>query len=367
MTDNSLGQARSLGVLGTKTETRQDFVGKRDRVDFYKFSLKRSRNVDFQLSGLQGNADLNLLNGSGKVIARSRKGGSQPEQVTRQLTAGTYYVQVVGRSKKGTQYQLVGSATVGGGNNPGAGTAGNPIDLGTLTGGPVVRSRETGGEFTSPRVYKFNLAQITDVSIALSQVTGKGELNLYFDSNRNGKYDNNDQSVAFGEASESFNDPISSKVLPAIGTYFVTVYKDVFTSSKVVYDLTATATPVFPSNLPTDPGSEPTTAYNLGTLNRGGQFEAKDYVGRLDETDIFRFTLGEASRVTFGKVEIGDINITTTLYQDKNNNNILDSGDAIGQYFAGQTSQNLAAGTYFVSTTQSNLYNSAYTLTFSAS
>jgi len=210
------------------------------------------------------------------------------------------------------------------------------------------------------------LAQITDVSIALSQVTGGGRLELYFDKDRDGKFDDSkDQSVAFGSASESSNVPISSKVLPAIGTYFVTVYKD---APSMVYDLTATASPLFPSNLPTDPGSEPTTAYDLGTLNKGRSFEVKDYVGGLDATDIFRFTLPEASKVNFGKVEFGDINITTRVYQDKNKNNILDSSDLIGEYFTSGASENLVAGTYFVSASQSfSLSNSGYNLTFAAS
>jgi trimeric autotransporter adhesin len=369
--DNSLAKAQSLGLLDGNSVVKRDSLNKRDRVDFFKFTLNRSSSAKFKLAGLSANADLALLDSTGKAIGRSNKGGNKAEKVQRQLTAGTYYLQVKGQGGA-TGYKLKSSAVAvgggGGGTSPGTGTADSPIDLGTLTGGPVAQSRQMGGaSIFAQKVYKFNLAQITDVSIALSQVTGSGRMELFFDSNRNGKYDNNvDQSVAFGSASESANDPISSKVLPAIGTYFVTVYKD--SPNNMVYDLTATANPVFPSSLPTDPGSEPTTAYNFGTLNKGGTFEAKDYVGGLDATDIFRFTLGEASKVTFGKVEVGDINITTTVYQDKNNNNILDSSDAIGQYFAGQTAQNLAAGTYFVSASQSfSLYNSAYTLTFAAS
>jgi hypothetical protein len=196
-------------------------------------------------------------------------------------------------------------------------------------------------------------------------VTGSGLFGLYFDSDRDGKFAfNKDRSIGFfGAASESSNAPISSEVLPAIGTYFVAVEPS---NSSMMYDLTAIANPLFPSSLLTEPGSEPTTAYNLGILNKGGSFEVKDYVGQLDATDIFRFTLPEASKVTFGKVEFGD-SIDTRVYQDKNNNNILDSSDEIlkfGALFG--ASQTLAAGTYFVSAL---LFadNSAYTLTVAAS
>ncbi|HEY9642686.1 MAG TPA: hypothetical protein V6C57_19520, partial [Coleofasciculaceae cyanobacterium] len=61
MTDNSLSKARSLGLLSSKTVVRKDLVSSSDRVDFYKFTLNRSSNVKFQLSGLQANADLVML------------------------------------------------------------------------------------------------------------------------------------------------------------------------------------------------------------------------------------------------------------------------------------------------------------------
>jgi hypothetical protein len=177
----------------------------------------------------------------------------------------------------------------------------------------VGRSRQTGGSSSSPQVYRFNLAQITDISIALSQATGSGFLKLYFDDNLDGKFnDNKNRTIALGAASESFNGAISSEVLPAIGTYFITVDGG-SSDSSIVYDLTVTASPLFPSSLPTDPGSEPTTAYNLGTLNKGGSFEVKDYVGRLDATDIFRFTLPEASKVTSALSFVDNLGYTLTI------------------------------------------------------
>lgn len=367
MTDNSLSKARTLGTLGRNPIARRDLVGPRDRVDFYKFSLRRSSNVQWQLTGLQANADLALLNRAGRVIARSRKGGKQAEQITRNLASGTYYVQVVSRSSKTTRYRLVGSATVGtGGAGGGTGTRDNPIDLGILTGGAVGRSRDTAGSLESAKIYKFQLAQISDLSIALSQVTGGGTMSLFYDRNRNGRFDiNNDSPVLkVGEGSESSNRPISV-VLPATGTYFLEVNRNL-SSNTMLYDLTVNTTPV-PGNIPTDPGSEPTTAFNLGTLNRGGRLEAKDYVGNLDSTDLYRFTLGETSNVTFSKLDVaGDINVGLSIYQDRNNNNILDSNEFVGQLLGSPGSINLQAGTYYVSISQSNLSNTAYAVSIAA-
>jgi trimeric autotransporter adhesin len=367
MTDNSLRQARPLGVLGNKAVTRRDLVGPRDRVDFYKFTLNRSSAAKFQLSGLQANADLNMLNSAGKIIARSRKGGNQAEQINRQLAAGTYYVQVLSRSNKSTRYKLVGSAPPlsGGGNGGAAGTRANPIDLGTLVNGAVSRSRDTAGSLESSRYYKFQLGQISDLSIALSQVSGGGTMTLYYDTNRNGQFDSTDApSVKFGEGSESSNRPISV-VLPATGTYFLEVSRN-SSFNTLLYDLTLNTIQV-PGNIPTDPGSEPTTAFNLGTLSRGGSLNAKDYVGRLDSTDLYRFNLSETSNVTFSKLDVaGDINVEVIVYQDKNSNNILDSNDFIGQLFGTQGAINLQAGTYYVSVKQPNTSNTAYSVTITA-
>ncbi|MBW4517924.1 MAG: PPC domain-containing protein [Timaviella obliquedivisa GSE-PSE-MK23-08B] len=373
MVDNSLSSARPLGVLDNKPVARRDLVGPSDRTDFFKFSLKRSSNVNFQLSNLQANADLLLLNRAGKAIARSRKGGKQAEQITRQLQSGTYYVQVLGRGSKSTRYKLSGSATAGdggdggggGGGSNGNGTRSNPFDLGTLNGGSVARSRDTAGTSDAEnKFYKFRLGQISDLSIALSQVSGGGTMRLYNDTNRNGVLDFNESTIDSGDGSVSSNRPISA-VFPSTETYFLQVVRD-FSSSTMQYDITFNTTQ-FPGNIPTDPGSEPTTAFNLGSLSKGGRLEAKDYVGRVDENDLYRFTLNETGQVTFGKADVaGDINTNVTIYQDKNNNNILDSNESLGSLIGANGSVNLQAGAYYVLANQSNVNNTAYSLSISA-
>ena len=365
MTDNSLNTAQPLGVLGSKPITRRDLVNRSDRFDFFKFSLKRSSNVNLQLSGLKGNADLFLLNKAGKAIAQSRQGGNSPELLTRTLAKGTYYVQVLNRSKGGTKYKLTSSAMAGDGGGGGTGTSTSPIDLGKLEGGLFTRSRDTAGSFGSGKYYKFTLGQISDLSIALSQVSGGGRMTLYRDINRDGQLDNRDTPfITGGSGSESSNEPISL-VLPATETYFLEVNRD-SSANTMLYDLILSTTQS-PGNLPTDPGAELATAFNFGTLNPGGRFEAKDYVGNVDGTDFYRFSLGSATNVTFAKQDVaGDINTNITIYQDKNGNGILESGDTIGSLFGPQASQVLQAGTYYVSAKQANVNNTAYSLTISA-
>ncbi|HEY9659852.1 MAG TPA: hypothetical protein V6C65_15455, partial [Allocoleopsis sp.] len=206
---------------------------------------------------------------------------------------------------------------------------------------------------------------ISETTISLSQVSGGGTMRLYYDTNGNGQLDNFDDgpTVKTGSGSTSSNQPIST-VLPATGTYFLQVSQDF---APLVYDLTVRTTP-YPSNIPTDPGSEPTTAYNLGTLTKGARLEARDYVGNIDMTDLYRFSLSETTNVTFSKQDTaGDINVGLTIYQDKNNNFVLDSGEAIGSLFGTSSSINLpAANNYYISMTQSNVSNTAYTVAIAA-
>lgn len=373
MMDNSLAKAQSLGALDGNSVSKRDSLNKRDRVDSFTFTLNRSSNIKLKLSGLKANADLTLLDGTGKTIVRSAKSGNKAEKVQRQLAAGTYFVQVKGKGGS-TKYQLKGSAVSAGGGTtpipaPGTGTRNNPIDLGTLTNAPVGRSRDTAGLFDGEqKFYKFQLGQISDVNIRLSQVTGNGTVRLYYDSNRNGVFDLSENSaIDVATGSESANDA-ASLVLPATGTYFMEALSN-STTNNVLYDLTVTPTPA-PGNLLSDPGPEESTAYSLGTLNRGGQLEAKDYVGRVDETDVYRFTLAEAANLAYSKTETaGDVfSVNSTLFQDKNNNGLIDANEQVVN-FANITTGSVAlpAGNYFLSTKASNVDNAAYSLTLAAS
>ena len=96
---NSLKRAHNLGVL-KDDQKFQEFVGQSDRKDIYKFKVKDKTDVDIELGGLSGNADLYLLNNRGKVIEKSTKGGKRAEDIERTLNPGTYYVRVQSRNKR---------------------------------------------------------------------------------------------------------------------------------------------------------------------------------------------------------------------------------------------------------------------------
>jgi len=370
MSDNSLAKATSLGVLDGQSLTRRNSLGKGDRVDYFKFSLNKSGSANFKLAGLRANADLALLDGTGKVVARSKKGGNKPEKLQRQLAAGNYYLQVSGKGGS-TGYKLKSSAVVsgdgGGSPVPGTGTADNPIDLGTIGSTAVLRSQDSAGPRNEKNLYyKFQMGQIGEVNFRMSQVTGSGGVGLYYDSNRNGKWDFEDRTISFSVATGSSSSNVTeSEVLPAAGTYFLVARSDNLTSD-VRYDMLLTPTLV-PGNLPSDPGPEETTAYNLGTLNKGGTIEIKDQIGNVDEKDVYRFNLSAAARLTYNKLETAGskFSVYSKLVYDKNGNGLRDSTDQ--EFFianVADASDNLQAGNYLLFVEQGD---AAYSINLSAS
>jgi Bacterial pre-peptidase C-terminal domain len=373
MTDNSLAKAQSLGILDNNRVTKRDSLSQRDRVDYFKFSLNKSGTANFKLSGLRANANLALLDGTGKVVARSNKGGNKPEKLQRQLAAGNYYLQVKGKGSTG--YKLKSSAVVsgGGGGDPippgaGSGSATNPIDLGTLNSTPVSRSQDSAGLRDGTKVYyKFQMGQIGEVNFRMSQVTGSGRLSLYYDTNRNGAWDFSDQSLNFGVATGSpSNNTTDTEVLPATGTYFVVGSADNL-GSDVRYDMLLTPT-LFPGNLPSDPGPEETTAYNLGTLNKGSTIAVKDYVGTVDGKDVYKFDLSSAAKLTYKKLETtaNKFSVYSEIFQDTNGNGLKDSADK-QIFFSTNTTDLFAdvqAGNYFMFVERGD---AAYSIDLSAS
>ncbi|TRU51324.1 MAG: peptidase S8, partial [Microcystis aeruginosa Ma_QC_Ch_20071001_S25] len=79
---NTLDTARVIAV-GSSTTSYTDWVGSTDTNDYYRFSLANSGNFNLSLTGMTADADVQLLNSSGSVIASSVRAGSNPESITR--------------------------------------------------------------------------------------------------------------------------------------------------------------------------------------------------------------------------------------------------------------------------------------------
>lgn len=108
--DNSMATARDLGTISATPTTVHDFVGSSDTQDFFRFTLNQTRSVSLQLSGLSNDADVQILDAQGRIIATSNRGGIVTELINVTLTAGTYFVRVYQYSGD-TNYDLTLSAT----------------------------------------------------------------------------------------------------------------------------------------------------------------------------------------------------------------------------------------------------------------
>ena len=107
---NTLATARDIGTLNS-SRSFSDWVGAADTNDYYRFYVSGRSNFNLNLTGLSGDADVQLLNSVGTVITSSTAGGSSTESINTQLGTGTYYVRVYPWSIDSTNYNLSLNAT----------------------------------------------------------------------------------------------------------------------------------------------------------------------------------------------------------------------------------------------------------------
>ena len=70
-------------------------------------ALTSGKNISFSLTDLGDNADLYLVDSSGYfVMSSSTNGGTAPDVITRYLSAGTYYLEIVAQGYANTRYSL---------------------------------------------------------------------------------------------------------------------------------------------------------------------------------------------------------------------------------------------------------------------
>lgn len=106
---NSLKTARKITLTGIAT-TFKDSLNRKNKDDFYSFQLTGSSNFNLTLTGLKANADVALLNQSGKSIVKSARPKKQNESLSLTLNAATYYIRVSLKDKAKTKYRLLASA-----------------------------------------------------------------------------------------------------------------------------------------------------------------------------------------------------------------------------------------------------------------
>jgi Ca2+-binding EF-hand superfamily protein len=375
--DNTLGTAINVGALSS-TQTFTDFVGSTDSVDYYRFSLTGTSNVALQLSGTsQSNvnafvyydANNNGLIDTGEQLYFTAVGAGGIAKINATLGAsGNYYVGISPSSGTvNSNYSLQLAATL----TPPSITPdpGNVIssayNIGNLT------SAQTFKEFvgsTDPiDYYKFSLTGTSDVALQLSG-TSQGNVNafIYFDGNNNGLIDTGEQlySTAVGAGGIAK----INATLGASGNYYVGISPSSGTVNSN-YSLQLAA-PLSPPSITPDPGNTFGTAYNIGNLTGTQTF--KEFVGKTDPVDYYKFSLTGSSNVTLQLSGTSQGNVNAFIYFDGNNNGLIDAGEqrystAVGAGGTAQINATLVApGNYYVGISPSSgTVNSNYSLQLS--
>ena len=102
-TATDLGELSNLEELTTQSGTVNR--GSDDK-DYYGFTLSVQRNMSFELTGLNANANLYLENAKGGVLHRSISTATSDDWITATLAAGTYYIRVDAEASGTIDYQL---------------------------------------------------------------------------------------------------------------------------------------------------------------------------------------------------------------------------------------------------------------------
>jgi hypothetical protein len=241
---NTLTTARNIGTLSS-SRSFTDFVGSTDTNDYYRFDLSQSSNVSLSLNGLSADADVQLLNSSGGVLASSANGGTTAESISSTLGTGTYYVRVFPYSGN-TNYNLTLAAT---GSGP-ADNAGNTLttarNIGTLSSSRSFT--DFVGSTDTNDYYRFDLSQSSNFSLSLNGLSADADVQLL----------NSSGTVLTSSANDGTSAESISRSLNA-GTYYVRVFPY---SGSTNYNLTLAA-----ASAPPPPTSGFNSTYGYGLIN----------------------------------------------------------------------------------------------------
>jgi hypothetical protein len=104
---NKTSSARYVGIVRSgSAQILGEALEGPDTSDVYSFKLTRTTGINASLYGLADDAQLQLLDGLGRVIQTSANTGLRDEAIARKLTAGNYFLQVFSSKSIRTNYAL---------------------------------------------------------------------------------------------------------------------------------------------------------------------------------------------------------------------------------------------------------------------
>jgi len=212
--NNTLATATFIGGLGFTPTSIFDFVGSADTQDYWRFTLSGTSDINIGLTGLTADADVQLLNSAGTVIASSTRGGTLSDDIhLNAQPAGTYYARVFQFSGD-TNYNLRLSTA-----DP-SNILAPQENLGPLVGS-VSRSDFVGDNDTSD-FYRFSVFGTRTLTAVVNGLSSDADLRLIRDINSDGILQAGEvvaSSTQGGTFSENINRVLGS------GDYYLQVYQ----------------------------------------------------------------------------------------------------------------------------------------------
>jgi uncharacterized protein YkwD len=335
---NSLTTARQISV-GAAFNTFTDWVGAADTNDYYRFTLSETLNFSLSLHGLSANADVQLLDNIGNLITASTNAGSTNDFISRQLTAGSYFIRVLPTVGANTNYSLVASAVP-------RDFAGNStsnarlIDVGSTT----ATYTDWVGTFDTNDYYRFTLNQNSNFNLSLNGLSADANVELLDGATNSVIVSSN----ALGISSELINRQLNT------GSYFIRVFPAAGANTN--YNLSVSATP-----LVSDTDGTPSGARLINVGSTTTTFTSS--IGGADANDYYRFTVNQNSSFNLSLTGLsGDANVELI---NSSTNQVISSSITSGTSNEAINSS-LSVGTYFIRVFPAAGANTNYNLNVAA-
>jgi Calpain family cysteine protease/Bacterial pre-peptidase C-terminal domain len=342
---STLATAREINVSPSNTSFK-DSVSVADANDLYRFNVANESFLNLRLNGLSSDANLQLLDNTGKVIFTSSNTGNRDETITRQLSAGSYFARVFPNGNINTNYNLNIWTATDAGNS--LNTA-RQINVGaantTFTDWVGVTNNISNSIIDTDDYYRFSLNDASQFSATLNNLSANADLQLL----------NNAGEIIQASINGGTSADTVSRLLSA-GTYFIRVSPTLSSSSTLAstnYNLNVLAAPVDNAGNTLNTAAE----LNLGTTN----LSLREWVGQADTNDFYRFTLNNSSHFNVSLSGLtADINLQLL---DSRGNQIQLSNNSKSS--AESITRRLDTGTYFIRVTPNGNSNSFYNLNLS--
>ena len=280
-----------LGFISVELES--DTVDRAaNRRAFYRFTLRETRNLQFELYGLTANADLYLESATGQVLRSSTRSGTAVDSVVRELGAGTYYLRVDAVASGTIRYGLRYGRVAESGD-----TRETAAPLGDLTDAAQYRTLSGTVDDIDPlreEFYRFTLSATRVIRIELRGLTADAHLSL-------------EQPTGLGIASSTRSGTADESIVRTLsaGTYDVRVVGARGTSGPIGFQLRYRAEGIG--------GTTRATAVFLGDLTNATSYGTRTGLldGELNHEDFYRFTLSASRRI---RIELRGLSAGADLF-----------------------------------------------------